>query len=163
MLVNGQPRLACDVFLREMKKKKTITLAPLSKFPVIRDLVTDRSVMFDNLRQIHLWMGEDAGISEKNLNDAFDGARCLQCGCCLEACPNFFPNGKFVSAAAYAPQARLIASYDQEEMKEIKSLYSKHIYEGCAKALACQKVCPAQIDLDRILSRSNAISIWHRH
>ncbi|MBQ9030997.1 MAG: 4Fe-4S dicluster domain-containing protein [Parasporobacterium sp.] len=161
MLINGLPRLACDTFLRQLKSKK-ITLAPLRKFPVIRDLVTDRSVMFENLKTLEVWSETTSPVKEKDLDRAYDASRCLQCGCCLEACPNFEPGGSFFSAAGFAPQARLLTSCASSMQDNIRKLYQLHIYDGCGKALACEKVCPAGINLDRLLSRSNAVKIWHR-
>ena len=38
--------------------------------------------------------------------------------------------------------------------------YKKHIYEGCGKSLACRNICPANIDMDRLLVNSNAITLW---
>lgn len=172
MLINRQPRLACDTYLKEFRKDHrrgvpadnavTVTLEPLSKFPVVKDLITDRSILFDNLKLLRVWSGERAEIKEKNLDRAYDASRCLQCGCCLEICPNYRPGGSFVGAAGYAPQARLITTYSKEEQKELRKLYQKHVYSGCGKSLSCMKVCPAGIDLDRLLSQSNAISIWRR-
>ena len=48
MLINERPRLACSTFLH-MLKGSTITLEPLSKFPLVRDLIVDRSNLFENL------------------------------------------------------------------------------------------------------------------
>jgi len=166
MLINLHPALACDSFLAGFASSETKTytvfLAPLSKFPVVKDLLTDRSVLFDNLKTLKQWSGENGEIKEKNLEIAYEASRCLQCGCCLEACPNYSPGGTFFGAAGYAPQGRLISTYSAEEQRDLRKLYLKHIYDGCGKALSCQKVCPAGIDLDRLLSRTNAISVWRR-
>lgn len=164
MLINHQPALACDFFLRNVKggKEKVITLEPLSKFPVVKDLITDRSILFENLKTLKTWSGENAQIKEKDLDRAYDASRCLQCGCCLEACPNFMPGKAFFGAAAFAPEARLISTYTKEERKELRKLYQKHIFNGCGKSLACAEVCPAGIDLERLLSRSNAVAVWNR-
>ena len=164
MLINHRPALACDSFLKDAvsKNNNEIILEPLSKFPVVKDLVTDRSVLFENLKTLQVWGGENAEIREKDLDRAYDASRCLQCGCCLEVCPNYRPGNSFFGAAGYAPQARLIATYTEEEQKRLRQLYQKHIYNGCGKALSCMKVCPAKIDLDHLLSRSNAISVWRR-
>ena len=164
MLINHRPALACDYFLKDAisKKSNRISLEPLRKFPVIRDLVTDRSVLFANLMTLRLWSKENSRIREKDLDQAYDASRCLQCGCCLEVCPNYRPGSHFFGAAGYAPQARLISTYTEEEQKELRQLYQKHIYSGCGKALSCMKVCPAGIDLDHLLSRSNAVSVWRR-
>lgn len=154
MLIDGRPRLACDTFLSEFRKKKKVTLDPLAKFPNIADLLVDRSIMMENLKTLRLWTEEETKISEKQFDNAYDAALCLQCGCCLEACPNFYAEGGFFSAAAFAPQARLLPSD--------KKLYQEHVYDGCGKALACEKVCPIHLPLDRLLSRSNAVNIWRR-
>lgn len=162
MLINHYPALACDSFLKDMERKKIVFLAPLSKFPVVKDLVTDRRVMFANLQTLNMWSGESAEIREKDLDKAYDASRCLQCGCCLEVCPNFYPGGDFFGAAGFAPEGRLISTYSDEEKQKIRQLYKVHVYDGCGKSLACEKVCPAQIDLDRLMSRSNAAAVWRR-
>ena len=53
MLINGKPRLACDTFLRDNMKAGKLVLAPLSKFPVIKDLIVDRSIIYNNLKDIN--------------------------------------------------------------------------------------------------------------
>ena len=166
MVINGAPALACDSFLKAFAGRKktavTITLEPLGKFPVIADLIVDRKILQENLKTLKVWSVESGEVKEKDLDRAYDAALCLQCGCCLEACPNFYPEGKFFSAAGFAPQARLITSLSKEERADIRKTYSEHIYEGCGKSLVCARVCPAGLDLDRLLSRSNAIEIWKR-
>ena len=49
MRINGLPELACSTFLQSLKGK-VIVLEPLSKFPVVKDLIVDRSVVFENLK-----------------------------------------------------------------------------------------------------------------
>ena len=55
MRINGLPRLACSVFLRDCKGS-VVTLEPLSKFPLVKDLVVDRSVIFEALKRTKLWL-----------------------------------------------------------------------------------------------------------
>ena len=50
MRINGRPRLACDTFLHTLKSRN-ITLEPLSKFPLVKDLIVDRSAVFKNLKK----------------------------------------------------------------------------------------------------------------
>src|ERR1700730_16019248 len=55
MLINGKPRQACTALIEPIinkTKSDVITLAPSSKFPLVRDLIVDRSIMFDNLKKV---------------------------------------------------------------------------------------------------------------
>ncbi len=159
MLINGRPRLACDTRLSEFPKGK-IALAPLKKFPVVRDLSVDRSIMFENLKALGSWLegsaeNDTAGIS-------YDASRCLQCGCCLEVCPNFYTGGEFFGAAALAPASRLIAEASDYDKQRLYSTYNEHFYRGCGKSLACRDICPAGLDTEQLLVNSNAAAVWKR-
>ena len=59
MLMNERPRLACSTFLHTLKGS-TITLEPLSKFPLVRDLIVDRSILFENLKKLNRWLESEA-------------------------------------------------------------------------------------------------------
>ena len=159
MLINGRPRLACDTMLSEFPKGK-VTLAPLRKFPVVRDLAVDRSVMFDALKKLGAWLEDEASEDIGGL--AYDASRCLQCGCCLEVCPNFYSGGEFFGASAMISASRLIAQTTQEDRKRLSDTYRSHFYNGCGKSLSCRNICPAGIDTERLLVNSNAAAIWKR-
>jgi succinate dehydrogenase / fumarate reductase iron-sulfur subunit len=70
---------------------KIIILEPLSKFPLVRDLIVDRSILFDNLKKLNLWLKSKAYMTEWTHEQRFQSARCLMCGCCLEVCPVGLP------------------------------------------------------------------------
>ena len=161
MVINGRPRLACDARLSEYKG--IITLEPLKKFPVVADLIVDRSILFENLRVMQMWISGPGKVSEKQSDEAYEAARCLQCGCCLEICPNFYPGGAFFGMASFVPATRLISVMTPGEQQDIRKNYLKHVYEGCGKSLACRDICPAGIDADRLLSKSNAAAVWRRN
>ena len=161
MVINGRPALACGVKLADCGKK--IRLEPLKKFPVVADLVVDRSVMYQNLETLRLWLADSTSIEEGSTESAYDTSRCLQCGCCLEVCPNFFSGGTFTGMASAVPMARLLSELPASQKREASQLYRRHIYEGCGKSLACRNVCPAKIDIDRILVNSNAVAVWKRY
>lgn len=163
MRINGKPALACDSFLKDFPEGKEIVLEPLSKFTCLRDLVVDRSALREALRQIRAWSGSSGITSEKRLDDVYDASKCLQCGCCLEVCPNYSAGNEFAGAAGFVADFRSAAALTQEEKKERKAAYNKHVYKGCGKSLACHDICPAGINIDRILSRSNALLIWNRN
>lgn len=160
MLINGKPRLACDTFLRDYAKKGKISLAPLSKFPVIKDLIVDRSVLYNNLKDIKAYPKENITLTGKNTDIAYEASRCLMCGCCLEVCPNFYTGGEFYGAASFVPSTRLITGSKKGGSGELKKEYEEHIYKGCGKSLACKDICPTGIDMDKLLSKSNAAAVW---
>lgn len=163
ILINGKPRLACDTFLRDNMKAGKLVLAPLSKFPVIKDLIVDRSIIYNNLKDINNYLEEEAHLTDKNTDTAYEASRCLMCGCCLEVCPNFYVGGDFYGAASFVPATRLITATGAGGAEELKREYREHIYKGCGKSLACKDICPAGIDMDKMLSKSNAAAVWRRH
>src|SRR5579864_2218098 len=62
MLVNGRPRQACTALIEEILGKTSssrIVIAPMTKFPLVRDLVVDRDSMFENLKRIRAWVDAD--------------------------------------------------------------------------------------------------------
>lgn len=160
ILINGRPGLACDAFIKDNILKGKISLAPLSKFPVIKDLIVDRSVLYNNLKDIKAYIENELVLTDKNTDTAYEASRCLMCGCCLEVCPNFFVGGDFYGAASFVPVSRLIPATKKGEANELKKEYEEHIYKGCGKSLACKDICPAGIDMDKLLSKSNAVSVW---
>ncbi|MBR1866366.1 MAG: 4Fe-4S dicluster domain-containing protein [Lachnospiraceae bacterium] len=161
MRINGKPRLACDAKLKEFANK-TITLEPLKKFPVVADLVVDRSILYENLKLIGAWLEERAELESEDQEMAYEGSRCLQCGCCLEVCPNFYAGGDFMGMAAFVPTARLMSELSATQRQKIFEAYRSHIYEGCGKSLACRNICPAGIEIEKLMIRSNAMAIWKR-
>lgn len=161
MLINGVPRLACDTKIANLKSK-TVTLEPLKKFPVVRDLIVDRSVMRNNLLAIHNWLESEAVQSGKSIDLSYDASRCIQCGCCLEVCPNFSADGSFFGAAAFVPASRILSQLPKSKKYDLLKEYSTHIYNGCGKSLSCHNICPVGIDVEHKLSNSNAVAVWKR-
>ena len=89
MVINDVPRLACSAFLGEIGNNNQIILEPLSKFPIVEDLIVDRSSMFIVLKNLKLWLEEEANISQWSHEAQYPSSRCIMCGCCLEICPNY--------------------------------------------------------------------------
>src|ERR1043166_5154342 len=99
MVINGRVRQACSAIVDKLDRTDAgeIELEPMSKFPVIRDLVVDRSRMFRALRRVKGWIPVDgyydAGPgpiqSPGNQDEAYPLSQCMTCGCCLEACPQY--------------------------------------------------------------------------
>ena len=123
VVINGIPRLACDTRLSSLKGERVV-IEPLRKFPVVEDLLVDRSSMMDKLREMELWLNDDAVPDGEKM--AFEASKCLQCGLCLEVCPNFYVGGKFGGMAAMAPTARLLNKAPEGQQTELSKTYDKN-------------------------------------
>lgn len=155
MLVNGMPVLACDTKLNE-DLGDTIELMPLQKFPVVEDLIVDRKEMFENLKELQVWLDKEQKVPEEKIEEAFETSRCIQCGCCLEICTSFVVDGGFMGASGVVHMARLLAKLPDDQRKNLEGNYRKYIYEGCEKYNACHHVCPAGIDIAGLMAHSDA-------
>lgn len=160
MVINGRPCLACDCKLSDIQINGKIRIEPLRKFPVIRDLICDRSVLWENLKSIRAWAEDDVKLKEDKDAILFDSGKCLQCGCCLEICPNFCSGGKFMGMSAMVPVSGLLQKLTPEQSRALRREYSSHIYAGCGKSLSCQNICPIGLDIEKLMVNSNAIVLW---
>ena len=143
MVINERPALACSTFLRDMKGDE-IVIRPLRKFPTVSDLVTDRSRIFESLRDSGVYAGESSGSAEADHEHRYAAAKCLKCGLCLEVCPNY-GSGRVFYGAAFANDCYLVCSGGSDRAPEIKKEYGRHFSSACSKSLSCMDVCPAGI------------------
>lgn len=155
MRINGRVRQACSALVDDLAQP--IVLEPMSKFPVIRDLVVDRSEMFEQLKRIKAWvpidgthdLGPGPKIAEKLRRQAYEFSRCMTCGCCLEACPQFSSRSEFLGAAFIG----LIHLYNnhptgaQLKSDRLEVLADPGGIAECGNAQNCEKVCPKSIPL----------------
>ena len=161
MLINGRPNLACNVKVKDLGDH--IKLEPLKKFPVIEDLIVDRSIMSENLKMLNAYLDAEAIVNEKRNELSYEASRCLQCGCCLEVCPNFMIGNGFTGIASATILSRIINETEKAKLIQISKDYQKHVYEGCGKSLACVDICPINIKIEDLLVNSNAIAVWKRY
>lgn len=99
MLINGCTRQACSALVDKLLAdgSEEIELRPLSKFPVVRDLVVDRRRLFRALEKVKAWipvdgyydLGPGPRQSQQEQQQAYPLSQCMSCGCCLEACPQY--------------------------------------------------------------------------
>ncbi len=162
MVIDGRPRLACDALLSEYSHRKVLTIQPLRKFPCIADLVVDRSSLHENLKRLELWSERKLAITDENIDMSYESSRCLMCGCCLEVCPNFNFDEEFFGASSFVNATRYLVNMDEDERRSMRDPYVKHVYEGCGKSLSCKDICPAGIDTEKLLVKSNAIAVWRK-
>ncbi len=153
MVINGVPALACETFLKDLKED-VLTIRPLQKFPVVRDLVTDRSVIHENLKKANLYIGEYRPGDKRSHAHQYAAARCLKCGLCMEVCPNYV-NGKTFFGAAFANDCYLVAARNKEKLQSISKLYGEHFGSACSGSLSCMDVCPMKIPILSSIARLN--------
>lgn len=166
MTINGRPHgpqsgtTTCQLHMRHFKDGDTITIEPFiaNAFPIIKDLVVDRS-SFDNIIQSGGYISINTGqapdgnsipvpgeISEK----AMDSAECIGCGACVAACPNgsamLFTSAK-VSHLGQLPQGKV------EHKTRVKKMVAQMDKEGfgmCSNVGACEVECPKEISIENI-------------
>lgn len=174
MLINGYPRQACTALIESIIKAtgdSTIRLAPLTKFPLVRDLIVDRSRMFENLKKVHGWI--DVGESYANnvpgpkifpekQKVMYHLSTCMTCGCCSEACPQVNEHSDFIGPAPIS-QARLFnanpVGYTQRSSR-LRPLMEKGGVSDCGNNQNCVKVCPKNIPLtDSIAAISRDVTV----
>ena len=153
MVINGVPALACTTFADKVKSDELV-LEPLSKFPVVADLIVDRSIIHKNLTEAKAFL-ENAAVSDKKQHDQqYSVAKCLKCGLCLEVCPNYRSGGDFYGAV-FANESYLIAGQSADKKPPIVKEYKEHFGAGCSKAFSCQRVCPVGIETLTSVLRMN--------
>ncbi|MFZ0389025.1 MAG: succinate dehydrogenase/fumarate reductase iron-sulfur subunit [Calditrichia bacterium] len=157
----GQERTAtCQLHMRHFKDGDTITVEPFraKSFPVVKDLVVDRSA-FDRLIAEGGYVSVNTGgapdanmlpISKDTADSAMDSAECIGCGACVAACPN-------ASAALFVGakirQLALLPQGQPERSSRAKQMIQKMDGEGfgnCSNHAECEVVCPKGISIVNI-------------
>lgn len=155
MIINGKVRQSCSALIDNLEHP--IELRPMTKFPVVRDLWVDRQRMFDALKRVRAWipidgtydLGQGPNMAEKDRAIAYDLSRCMTCGCCLEACPQYTLTNEFVGAAAIQ-QARLFNEHPTGNMnahERLDALMGPDGLVGCGNAQNCVEICPKDLPL----------------
>ncbi len=195
MLVNGRVRQACTALVVHLLQDRPgeIELRPMTKFPVLRDLMVDRSRMFAVLEKICAWVPVDsyydlgAGLrqSQEAQQMAYLYSKCMTCGCCLEACPQFLKielpceEGEtpeqfdarlraenmrgFIGAFAIAQvelfDANPVGAMNARE--RLDALTSQGGIQVCGNAQNCVKVCPKGIPLTTAIGHAGRDATKH--
>lgn len=99
MVINGRVRQSCSALVDRLLEESSgeIELQPMNKFPVVRDLMVDRSRLFRSLQRVKAWvpvdgyydMGAGPRIPREDQERDYPLSQCMSCGCCLDACPQF--------------------------------------------------------------------------
>lgn len=167
MHINGEPHgpdrgvTTCQLHMRKFKDGDTVYIEPFRAkgFPIIKDLVVDRSA-FDRIQHAGGFVSvntsgntQDANaipIPKPDADKAFDAATCIGCGACVAACKNasamLFVSAK-VSQFALLPQGKLEAKRRVLNMVE---QMDKEGFGNCTNTGACEVECPKGISLENI-------------
>lgn len=166
LVINGRPhgpipRIAtCQLHMRNFKDRDTIYVEPFraSSFPVIKDLMVDRS-SFDRIMHAGGFISVNTGgvpdaneipVPKKVASDAFDAAACIGCGACVAACKNssamLFVGAK-VSQFALLPQGQP-ERYDR--VSKMVAVMDEEGFGNCTNTYACEAECPKGISVSNI-------------
>ena len=167
LYINGEPHgpkkltTACQLHMRSFKDGETVYIEPwrAKAFPVIKDLVVDRSA-FDRIIQAGGYVSVNTSgntidanatpIEKDNADRAFDAATCIGCGACVAACKNasamLFVSAK-VSQLSLLPQGEVEAN---ERALNMVEQMDKEGFGNCTVTGACEAECPKGISLENI-------------
>ncbi len=160
MLINARPRQGCTALIQNLLDttgSNTVSVAPMTKFPLIKDLVVNRDQMFENLKKVKAWIEVDDAldrgfgpkISPKVQEAMYVLSTCMTCGCCTEACPQINSHSKFIGPAPIS-QVRLFNSHPVGKLMEqerLSALMGEGGVSECGNAQNCVAVCPKEIPL----------------
>ena len=177
MAINGEPHgpnegaTSCQVYLRSFRDGETLTIEPwrARAFPVLKDLVTDRSA-FDRIIQAGGFISVNTGqapdanampIGKDTAEQAFDAAHCIGCGACVAACRN---GSAMLFVAAKVSHLGLLPQGQPERKQRVLRMVKEMDAAGfgnCSNQYACEAVCPKEISADWIarMNRDYALSI----
>lgn len=176
LTINGIPHgpqratTACQLHMRHFQDGDTITIEPwrARPFPVVKDLVVDRS-SFDSIIQAGGYISVNTGappdansipISKEDADYAMDAAACIGCGACVAACPNasamLFTSAKAAHLNSL-PQGK--TEKDERVLKMVRTM-DEAGFGNCTNYGECEAVCPKEISLDMIaqLNRDYAVA-----
>jgi succinate dehydrogenase / fumarate reductase iron-sulfur subunit len=166
MVINGVPHgpdpgiTTCQLHMRRFKDGDEIWIEPFraKAFPVIKDLVVDRSSM-DRVIQAGGYISVNTGsacdanaipVRKPDADSAMDAAACIGCGACVASCPNA---SAMLFAAAKVSHLGLLPQGQPERWERVENMVRRMDREGfgnCTNHGACQNACPKEISVDFI-------------
>ncbi|MBS1709125.1 MAG: succinate dehydrogenase iron-sulfur subunit [Armatimonadetes bacterium] len=176
MVINGRVRQACTALVDEVGVQKgdviEISLEPMTKFPLVRDLIVDRAKMFESLIQVKAWVpidgSYDLGMAPAQDDEVrklrYELSRCMTCGCCMEACPQYSDKSSFIGPAPIG-QALLFNLHPVGQTlqgERLETLSDEGGVTGCGNAQNCVKVCPNGVPLTQSIAEINRQTTVHK-
>lgn len=166
MVINGRVRQACSALVDNLltDSPTQIELRPMTKYPVIRDLFVDRKRMFESLKKVRAWVpvdgyhdiGTGPRIQPQTQEAAYPISRCMTCGCCTEACPQFNERSAFIGPAAIAQ----VVLFNAHPTSSVEADARLAVLSGpggvvdCGNSQNCVKVCPKEVPLTEAIAKA---------
>lgn len=163
MVINGKPRQSCTALIDQLEQP--IRLEPMRTFPVVRDLLVDRTRMFESLKKVKAWipidgtydLGPGPRMAESKRQWAYELSKCMTCGVCLEACPNVNSKSPFIGPAPLS-QVRLFNAHPTGEMNKaerLETIMGEGGLTNCGNSQNCVQACPKGIPLTTSIAALN--------
>jgi succinate dehydrogenase / fumarate reductase, iron-sulfur subunit len=165
MMINGRahgPELGtatCQLFMRKYEDGARITVEPwrAAAFPIIRDLVVDRSA-FDRILEAGGYITAPTGsapdanevlVPKESVDAAMDAAACIGCGACVAACPN---GAAQLFTAAKVSHLSLLPQGQPERYRRVVAMVDtmEELFGSCTNHGECEAACPKEISIDFI-------------
>jgi len=162
MNMNGKNGLACITPLSEVVKGNKLVLRPLPGLPVIRDLVVDMGLFYQQYERIQPYLQNDEPapaierLQSPEDRDKLDGLyECILCACCSTSCPSFWWNpDKFVGPAGLLQSYRfLVDSRDTATRERLSELEDPFSVFRCRGIMNCVAVCPKGLNPTRAIGK----------
>lgn len=170
LMINGVPHgpergiATCQLYMRRFADGETITIEPwrARAFPLVKDLVTDRSAL-DRIMQAGGYISVNTGgavdgnvmlIPKERQETAMDAASCISCGACIAACKNA---SAALFVAAKVSHLALLPQGEPERVRRVTAMMQAMDHEGfgsCGNQNECEAVCPKRISV-RFIAQMN--------
>eukprot|EP01097_Dermamoeba_algensis_P006818 TRINITY_DN4254_c0_g1_i1.p1 TRINITY_DN4254_c0_g1~~TRINITY_DN4254_c0_g1_i1.p1 ORF type:complete len:264 (-),score=59.79 TRINITY_DN4254_c0_g1_i1:79-870(-) len=170
MNIAGTNTLACLKGIEEAESNGVVKIYPLPHMPVIKDLVPDLSLFYDQHKSIEPWLKTDGVqipekefIQSKEQRKELDGLyECILCACCSTSCPSYWWN----ASEGYLGPAVLLQSYrwivdsrDTSKVDRLKKLADKELkVYACHTIMNCTNTCPKHLNPGLAISKLKALA-----
>jgi succinate dehydrogenase / fumarate reductase iron-sulfur subunit len=195
MVINGRVRQACSALVDKLLEERPegIELRPMSKFPVVRDLMVDRDRLFRALKKSQSWIPVDGYYdtgpgprqSPVTQEQLYPLSKCMSCGCCLEACPQYVlvdvtrqpdeSDDEFEARKAQVYDQHFLGAHainqtvlfnshptgQHHSDQRLDALISEGGIQNCGNAQNCVAVCPKEIPLTTSIARAGRAATKH--